>query len=168
MWKKIKDLKYPVLIKYYIYGIIIAVPVFQFVVYSLRKHHLDFNALISNQTLIYVISTLAGGIIGFFVYLLLAINNKGSKIYDEYNWLKLQKNKKMFFVRNIIAFSIGGFVYILLKNLYDAMNNENILQQLFSTDSITDYIAMIIATAVFAVFFLTGTKKRLTLLYQSQ
>ncbi len=52
MWKKIKDLKYPILIKYYVLGIIIAVPIFQFVVYSLRKHHLDFNALISNQTYI--------------------------------------------------------------------------------------------------------------------
>lgn len=165
MLKKIKDQKYLVLIKYYILGITLAVITYQFIANSIHRHQLDFNALIENKTLISIVATVFGGVIGFAVYIMLAVNSKESKIQDEKNWIQLKEKKSIFFIRYITAFSIGGFVYILLKRFFDLLDSENLIQSLFSTDSIIEYIAFVLATVVFSIFFSIGTTKRLYQLY---
>ncbi len=165
MWKKIKDQKYLVLITYYIIGIILAVITYQFVTNSIHRHQLGFNTIIEYKTLKYIVATVIGGIIGFAVYIMLAINSKNIKIQDENNWMQLKKKKSIFFIRYITAFAIGGFVFIILNRFFTLLNSENIIQNLFSTDSIIEYIAFVLATVVFSIFFSIGTTKRLLQLY---
>ncbi len=85
--EKIKDQKYLVLFKYYILGITLAVIIYQFIANSIHIYQLDFNAIIENKTLKYIAATVFGGIIGFAVYIMLAVISKESKIQDEKNWI---------------------------------------------------------------------------------
>ena len=122
MWKLIKNQKYLEIAKYSILGIILGVLIFQFTTNSMRNHELDFNSLIGSETLKHIVSTLVGGIVGGLVFIFFTINNNDRKNKEKKLWLELKEKKISFYIRNIIAFSIGGFVYKLLINLFDLNN----------------------------------------------
>jgi len=165
MWKKIKEQKYLVIIKYYILGIILAVIFFQFVTNSIRNHELDINTLIEKETLKYIVSALVGGIVSGVIFILLTINNKDRQIKEERLWGNLKEKNLLFFIRNIIAFSVGGFVYKIIMNLFDLTGSNSLIQALFSANFIIDYVGIILAMTVFSILISVGIKKRLNLLY---
>ena len=166
MWKSIKNQKYLEIVKYSILGIILGVLIFQFVTNSIRNHKLDFNSLFVNETLKYIISTIVGAFVGGFIFLLMTINNKDREIRENKLWLEIKGNKRLFYIKNILAFSIGGFTYKVLGNLFDIINFKNVIQTLFSTDYIIDYFAFILAMVVFSIFISIGIEKRLNLLFE--
>jgi len=168
MWKIIKEQKYLTIAKYYISGIILAVIVFQFVTNSIRNNELDINTLTEKETLKYLISTLVGGLFGGIMFILMTINNKDRQIKEERFWAYIKEKNTLFFIRGIIAFSFGGFVYRILMNLFDSTGSNNIIQTLFSTNSVIDYIGIILAMTVFSILLSVGLKKRLNLLYGKQ
>lgn len=166
MWGKIKEKKYMTIAKYYFLGIVLAVIVFQFVTKSMHNSGLDFNFLIEKEILKYIIVTLIGGFFGGFVFMLMTMNKNDKQIKDEILWANLKEKNKLFFIKNIIAFSTGGFVYILMGNIFDISSYDNILYMLFSKDHIIDYIGIISAMSVLAIFISVGIKKRLNLLFE--
>ena len=166
MWKKIKDQKYLVTAKYYILGIIISVIVFQFFTNSIRNNELDINLLIDKETIKNIISKTVGGILGGFVFILMTINKKGKQLKEEILWTNLKEKNMLFYIRNIIAFSIGGFGYMIFTNLLDLTSFSNLTQTLFSTYFIIDYIGIILAMTVFSILLSIGIKKRLNLLFE--
>jgi len=165
MWKKFKEQKYLTITKYYILGIILAVIVFQFVTNSIRNHELDINSLIDKEILKYIISTLVGGLVGGVIFIIMTINNNDRQIKEERLWTNLKEKNILFFIRNIIAFSIGGFIYKIIMNLFDLRGSNNLIQTLFSTDFIIEYVGIVIAMTVFSILISVGIKKRLNLLY---
>lgn len=165
MWKKFKEQKYLSITKYYIIGVISAVIVFQFVTHSLRNHEFDFNVLVEKETLKYIISTLAGGLVGGIVFILMTINKNGRQIKEEKLWASLKEKEIPFFIKNIIAFSIGGFVYKIIMNLFNITSSNNLIQRVFPADLIIDYVGIILAMTVFSIFISLGIKRRLNLLY---
>ena len=166
MWRKIKEQKYLTITKYYILGIILAVIVFQFATNSIRNHELDINSLIEKETLKYIISTLLGGIVGGILFILMTINKNDVQIKEKRLWENLKEKNLLFFIRNIIAFSIGGFVYKIITNLFDLTGSNNLIQSLFSADFIIEYVGIVLAMTVFSISISVGIKKRLNLLYE--
>lgn len=165
MWKKIKEYKYLTITKYYILGIISAVIIFQFVTNSIRNNELNINTLIEKETLKYIISTLVGGLVSGIVFILMTINMKDRQIKEERLWANIKEKNILFFIRNIIAFSISGFVYKIIMNLFDLTGSNNLIQTLFSTNLIIDYVGIVLAMTVFSILISIGIKKRLNLLY---
>lgn len=165
MWKKIKELKYLAVAKYYFLGIILAVIVFQFTTESMRNLKFDFSSLIEKEIIIYMISTLVGGLTGGVVFIIMIINKKETQVKEKILWTTLKEKNSSFFIRNILAFSIGGFVYKLITNLFDLTSYDNFLQTLFSKDFVIGYVGMILAMTVFSILLSFGIKKRLNLLY---
>ena len=166
MWKKIIDLKFLTVAKYYFLGILLAVIVFQFATKSIHKVGFDFSSLIEKELLIKIISTLIGGLGGGIVFILMTINKNDRQFIEEKLWVNINEKNSLFFIRNIIAFSIGGFVYKLSLNLFELTNFDNLIQTLFSKDSIIDYVGMILAMSAFSILLSIGIKKRLNLLYK--
>jgi tRNA threonylcarbamoyladenosine modification (KEOPS) complex Cgi121 subunit len=167
MWKKIKEYKYLAITKYWISGIILAVITFQFITNSLLKNELDINILIEKETLKYIISNLLGGLLGGFVFITMTIYNesKDSQIKEKRLRANIKEKNILFFINNIIAFSIGGFVYQIINNLFDLKGSDSFIQTLFSTAAIIDYAGIISAMTVLSILTTIGTKKRLKLLY---
>ena len=165
MWKKIIDLKYLTVAKYYFLGIILAVIVFQFSTNSMHNLRFDFSSLIEKEIIKYLVSTLIGGLVGGLVFVTMVVNKIDKKSEERTHKANLEGNYTLFFIRNIIAFSIGGFVYKLIMNLFDLTSYDNLFQTLFSKDSVIGYIGMILAMIVFSILLSIGIKKRLNLLY---
>lgn len=166
MWRKIKEQKYFTIAKYYISGIILSVIVFQFVTNSIRNNELDYNSLIEKEIIKYIISTLVGGFVGGIVFILMILNKNNRQIKEEKLWVNLKEKNLLFFIKNIIAFSLGGFVFLFTRNLFDITSSDNIIQKLFSTELIIDYVGIIIAMTVFSILLTIGIKKRLDLLFR--
>ncbi len=165
MWEKIKEQKYLTIAKYYILGIILAVIVFQFVTNSIRNNELDYNSLIEKEIIKYIISTLVGGLVGGIVFILMTINKNDRQTKEEKLWVNLKEKSILFFIRNIIVFSIGGLVYKIIMNLFDITSFNNLIQTLFSADLIIDYVGIVLAMTVFSILISIGIKKRLNLLF---
>lgn len=151
--------------KYYILGIILAVIIFQFVTSSLRNNELDINSLLHIETLKRIVSTLVGGVVGGISFILMEINKKDRQIKEEKIWANIKERNVLFFIGNIIAFSIGGLAYMIVKPLFDITSYNNLIQTLFSADFIIDYVGIILAMTVFSILVSMGIKKRLNLLF---
>lgn len=165
MWKRFKSLKYLATIKYPFFGIILAVLVFQFVTKSMINHELYFNSLIEKQTIKFIIATLIGGFFGGYVIILME-NKTDRRIKEEILWEGIKENNILFFIKNIVAFSVGGFVYMIIGNLLDLESYDNLILVLFSADFIIEYIGIILSMSVFSILMSIGIKKRLSLLYK--
>lgn len=165
MLKKIKEQRYLAITQYYILGIILAVIVFQLTTNSLYNNNLDFASLIDKEILKYIISTLAGGIVGGIVYILITINDPENQLKEETLWKSLKEKNLLFFIINGIAFAFGGFVYKIIRNLLELTNYDNLFQTLFSTEFIIDCMGIILAMVVFSILLSVGIKKRLNLLF---
>ena len=165
MWKKIIDLKYLTVAKYYFLGILLAVIVFQFATKSMHKVGFDFSSLIEKENIKYIVGALMGGLVsGLLIVIMLVITND-SQIKQRTYWTNLEGNYTLIFIRNIVAFSTGGFVYKLITNLFDLTSYDNLIQTLFSKDFVIGYLGMILATTAFSILLSIGIKKRLSLLY---
>lgn len=164
MWEKIIELKYLTVAKYYFLGILLAVIVFQFATKSMQSMELDFSSLIEKETLKYIVSALVGGLVGGLVFVIMMLN-KNDRQMEERDRIKLKGSYKHLFIRNIVAFSIGGFVSLLIRNLFDLTSYENLLQSLFSKGFVISYFGMVLAMVVFSVLLSVGIKKRLNLIY---
>ncbi len=165
MWGKIKKYKYLTITKYYILGIILAVIIFQFATNFIRNNELDIKTLTEKETLGYIISTLVGGLVAGLVFILMTINKKDRQIKEERLWANIKEKNIVFFIRNIIAFSIGGFVYKIIINLFNLTDSNRFVRALFSTDFVIDYAGIVLAMTVFSILISVGIKKRLYLLY---
>lgn len=165
MWKKFNEQKYLTITKYYFLGIILAVIIFQFVTNSICNHELDFNSLIEKDTLKYIFSALLGGLAGGLTFILMIINKNDRQIKEERLWKNLKEKNMQFFIRNIIAFSMGGFIYKIIMNLFDLIGSNNLIQALFSADFIINYVGIVIAMTVFSIIISVGIKRRLNLLF---
>ncbi len=165
MWGKIIDLKYLTVAKYYFLGILLAVIVFQFATKSMHKVGFDFSSLIEKENIKYIVSALIGGLFAGLFFVIFLVKKNDSQIEERTDRTSLEGNYTLFFIRNIVAFSIGGFVYKLIKNLFDLTSYDNLIQILFSKDFVIDYFGMIIAMTVFSILLSIGIKKRLSLLY---
>lgn len=165
MWQKIIDFKYLIVAKYYFLGIILAVIVYQFFTKSMLNKGLDFGSLFEKELLVYMISTLSGGLVGGLVALPMFVN-KNARRNEELSYITtIVGNYKTFFIRNVLAFSLGGLVYKLTVKLLDFSSYENYAQSLFSMDFIIDCLGMISAMSVFSIVLSIGLLKRLDLLY---
>ena len=165
MWRKIIQLKYLSIAKYYFLGIILGVIVFQFATKSMLTHEFNFGSLIEKEIIVYFVSALLGGLAGGLVYVMMIVNNKDIQIKEKTFWTNLKKKNTSFFIRNIVALSLGGFVYKLTQNLIDLTSYENLFQALFTKRFVIDYIGIILAMTVFSIVLSIGIKKRLNLLY---
>lgn len=165
MWQKIIDFKYLIVAKYYFLGIILAVIVYQFFTKSMLHKGLDFSSLFEKELLVYMISTLSGGLVGGLIALPMFVN-KNARRNEELSYITtIVGNYKTFFIRNVLAFSLGGLVYKLTVKLLDFSSYENYAQSLFSMDFIIDSLGMISAMSVFSIVLSIGLLKRLDLLY---
>ncbi|MDA3887045.1 MAG: hypothetical protein PF638_15775 [Candidatus Delongbacteria bacterium] len=168
MWKKIKDLKYLIFARYLFSGLIISVIVYYFLTQSIRNQGLDLNLILEKEVLKDIIKTAISGLVGVLfgsiVYLAITINKKDRHDRDLALWTNL-KGKNSLFIRNIIAFSIGGFVYKVLGNIFEMNSYDNFFQSLFSKDLVIEYIGFIIASTLFSIFMSFGIKKRLRSLF---
>jgi len=165
MWKKIKEQKYLAITTYYILGIVSAVIVFQFTTNSISNNKLDFTSLIDKEILKYIISTLVGGIVGGIVFILMTINKRERQLKEETLWKSLKEKNLLFFIRNGIAFALGGFVYKIIGNILNLTNYDNLFQILFSSENIIDYVGIILGMVFFSIFLSIGIKKRLNLIF---
>ncbi|WP_157757689.1 hypothetical protein [Pseudalgibacter alginicilyticus] len=146
--------------KYCSLGIILAVFIFHCVTHFIYTGEF-YNAI----TLKYIISTLIGAFAGGFVFLLFIIDKKDRRVSEKALLKYIRDHQMLFFIRNMIAFSLGGFIFILIKNVFKVYGSSNLIQNLFSTSFIIDYIGIALAMTVFSLFFFIGLKKRLNLLY---
>jgi len=167
MWKRLKDLKYPTIIKYYFLGIVLAVIIYQFVTKSMNNDTLFFHSLIEKNILKHIIAALIGGFVGGYVFILMTINKVDRQIKEELLWRNLKKNNLLFFIKNLITFSIAGFSYQLIGNLFNLKNYDNLIQSLFANNLIIEYIGIIAAASVFSIFISIGLKKRLELVFNN-
>ncbi|MFO7879122.1 MAG: hypothetical protein R6V52_03700 [Bacteroidales bacterium] len=165
MWKKIIEGKYLVIAGYYFAGIVLAVILYQFVTESMRHQQLYFKALIETEMLKLIVTTMIGGLVGGFVFLLLTINNKNRNKKEERLWAIFVKNGSTLFIINIITFTLGGIVFKLVGHFLDVITTDAKTQSLFSAESLIEYAGMIVAMIIFAVFLTIGIKKRLYTLY---
>ncbi|MCK4979066.1 MAG: hypothetical protein KAS62_01660, partial [Candidatus Delongbacteria bacterium] len=89
-------------------------------------------------------------------------------IQKEQEFYLFIKNKgQNYFIVNMLAFSIGGFIYKLFGNVFDLANYSNLFQTLFSNDNMIGYVGIIISFWVFSIFLSFGIKKRLELLLKN-
>ena len=165
MWKNFIEQKYLTIAKYYFLGIILAVIVYRFVTQAIINNGLDINLLAEMELLKYIVSSLAGGFVGGLVYVLMTINKDGRQIREENYWEKIKDKNSLLFITNIFAFSIGGFLYGFLTNLFNLSSFDNIIPILFSKDAMIDYVGMVLAAGAFSILFSIGIKIRLNLLY---
>ena len=168
MWKKIIDLKYLTVAKYYFLGIVLAAIIFQFATRSIHNAKLDFSSLIDIELLVYIISALLGALVGGIVFLSILIYRKDREFNDKSLYIYIKQKNSPFFIRNMLAFSLGGFIYMFLRNLIDLSSYDHLIQKLFSKDLVIEYIGMILAMTVFSILLSIGIKKRLNLLYDKQ
>jgi len=160
MWEKIKKYKYLTIAKYCSLGIILAVFIFQSVTSFMRT-----GEFYNTTTLKHIISTLIGALIGGFVFLLFIINTKDRSVNDNAISEYIREHQTLYFIRNIIAFSMGGFIFILIKNVFKVLSSGSLIKNVFSANFTIDYIGVILAMTVFSLFFSIGSKKRLNSLY---
>ena len=165
MWKKIIEHKYLTIIKYYFLGIILAVLAFQLMTGSMRNHALDISILIGMETLKYIFSSLVGGLFSGYIFMLFALKRTDRQIQEQGLWQNLKDNRTRFFIQNIIAFTIGGFAYKIVYNLFDLVDFNKLPKALFTSDFIVDYLGFAMATTVFSISLSIGIKKRLDLLF---
>lgn len=166
MWLKIAELKYLFLAKYYFPGILLAVIVFQFVTKSMHNLRFDFSSLIEKEIIVNIVSALTGGLVGGLVFVILLVNSDNQQMKEKTFWTNLKGKYTLFHIKNIVAFSIGGFVYKLLMNLFSLTSYDNVIQSLFSKDFVIGYIGMILAMIVFSISLSIGIKNRLNLIYE--
>ena len=165
MWKKFIELKYFLTAKYIFLGIILSVITYQFVTKSLLNNTIYFNFLIETDLLKNLVGIIAGGFVGGVIFFI--TTNRIRNIQKEQEFYFFIKNKSQnYFIMNMIAFSIGGFSYKLIWNIFDLTNYNNLLQVLFSNDHMIDYVGIIISFWVFSIFLSLGIKKRLELLFK--
>lgn len=165
MWQKIIDFKYLIVAKYYFLGIVLAVIVYQFFTKSMLNKGLDFSSLFEKELLVRIISMIFGGLAGGLVALPMLVNRNTHQNEEIAYKTTIVGNYKTFFIRNVIAFPLGGLVYKLTIMLLDFSNYENYAQSLFSMDFIIDCLGMIMAMTVFSILLSIGLLKRLDLLY---
>ena len=165
MCSRIKELKYLSVAKYYFAGIILAVIVFQFTTESMHNLRFDFSSLIGKEIVVYLISALIGGFFGGLVFVIMVVNKKDIQVREKQLWNDLKIKKTSFFIRNLIAFSVGGFIFKLITNIFNLNSYDSILQTLFSNDFVIEYVGIILAMSVFSMIFSIAIKKRLYLLY---
>ena len=165
MWKKIKEQRYLAISQYYVVAIVLAVIVFEFTTNSISNHKLDFHSLIDKETLKNIISALAGGVVSGIVFTLIKINDPEKQLKEETLWKSLKEEKSLFFIRNGIAFALGGFIYLIILHLVDLTNYAHSFQKLFSTEFVIDYVGIILAMVVFSIVLSVGLRKRLDLLF---
>ena len=171
MWNNIKRFKYLIIARYFFFGLISAIIVFQLITALLKNHKLEFNSLINTQTLGLIISGVFSTLIGGLIYIILSNYNKKS-LQREYDlWIRLKENRSRFFVRNILGFSIGGFFGLLTYNIgmntMEIENHNNFFQFLFSRENTINYVGFIIAASVFGIFFTLGLIKYLKSRYDN-
>ena len=165
MWQKIIDFKYLIVIKYYLLGIPLAVIVYQFSTKSMLNMGLDFGSLFEKELFVRIISMIVGGLVGGLAALPMLVN-KNARRNEEISYkTKFVGNYKTFFIRNVLAFSVGGLVYELLINLFGLTSFDNLIQNLFSKDFVIGYLGSILAMSVFSILLSIGLLKRLDLLY---
>jgi len=167
MWNRLKDFKYQTIIKYYFSGIVLAVIVYQILTKSIENNTFYFNSLFEKEILKHIIAALIGGFVGGYVFLLMTINKVDRQIKDELLWRNIKKNKLFFFINNIIVFSIAGFSYQIIGNLFNLENYNNVIQSLFKTELIIQYVGIIAAASAFSILISIGLKKRLELLFNN-
>ena len=97
----------------------------------------------------------------------MTINKVDRQIKEELLWRNLKKNNLLFFIKNLITFSIAGFSYQLIGNLFNLKNYDNLIQSLFANNLIIEYIGIIAAASVFSIFISIGLKKRLELVFNN-
>ena len=165
MWSRIKELKYLSIAKCYFTGIVLAVFVFQFTTESTNNLKFDFSSLIGKEIAVYLISTLIGALVGGMVFVIMVVNKKEMQIREKDFWMNLKAKNTSFFIRNMIAFSLGGFVFKLITNIFNLNSYDNIFETLFSKDFVIEYVGVIFAMCVFSILLSVGIKKRLNLLY---
>lgn len=165
MWSRIKELKYLSIAKCYFTGIVLAVFVFQFTTESTHNLKFDFSSLIGKEIAVYLISTLIGALVGGMVFVIMVVNKKEMQIREKDFWMNLKAKNTSFFISNMIAFSLGGFVFKLITNIFNLNSYDNIFETLFSKDFVIEYVGVILAMCVFSIFLSVGIKKRLNLLY---
>ena len=166
MWKKIIELKYLVTVKYIFLGIILSVIAYQFVTKSLLNNTIYFNFLIEADLLKNLIGIIVGGFVGGFIHLLTTSRIRNTQKEHEFYFFIKNKGQN-YFIMNMIAFSIGGFMYKFIDNILDLTNYNNLFQTLFSNDHLIEYVGMIISFSVFSIFFSLGVKKRFELLFEN-
>lgn len=165
MWQKIIDSKYLIVAKYYFLGIILAVIIYQFSTKSMLNMGLDFNSLFEKELFVRIISMLLGGLVGGLVASPILFNKNGRRNEEKFYKTTIIGNYKTFFIRNVLAFSLGGLVYELLINLFSLTTFDNLIQNLFSMDFVIGYLGSILAMSVFSILLSIGLLKRLDLLY---
>lgn len=165
MWSRIKELKYLSIAKYYFTGIVLAVIVFLFTTESIHNLKFDFSSLIGKEIAIYLISTLIGGLVGGMVFVIMVVNKKERQVREKDFWMNLKAKNTSFFISNMIAFSLGGFIFKLITNIFNLNSYDNIFETLFSKDFVIEYVGVILAMCVFSILLSVGIKKRLNLLY---
>ncbi len=168
MWNNIKDQKYLTVTKYFFLGIILAVISFRFFTISMYNHKLDFNSIIAIETLKQIIATLIGGLVGGFFIISFIVNNIDKQIKQESFKTSFKEKSTQFFIKNIIAFTIGGFVYTLVSYLFELESSDNLIQTLFSYDLLIDSVGMILAMAVLSILLSVGISKRLYLIHENE
>lgn len=164
MWKKIKNSEYKILLPYFIIGLILAVIIYQFITMSLQTHKLLFSSITEKKTLSLIFSSVIGGFVGLLTALI--ISNKDREARDNKLWGYIKNKKKSLIIyTNILAFSLGGFVFLIIENIFELDSYNNFFQNLFSYKNIISYTGIIISAAVFAIIFTFGIIKRLKKLY---
>ncbi len=165
MWQKLIEFKYFIVAKYYFLGIILAVIVYQFSTKSMLNIGLDFGSLVEKELFVRIISMIVAGLVGGLAALPMLVT-KNARQNEEISYkATIVVNYKTFFIRNIIAYSLGGFVYILIIRLLDFPSYENYVLNFFSKDFLISCIGMILAMTIFSILLSIGLLKRLDLLY---
>lgn len=166
MWRKIKESKYLNLGQYFLLGIVLGVFVYQFVTQSLLNERIDLTILFDKETIGLLISSLIGGVTGGLVYIIISLNDK-IRVQREVNNWKVIKNAKIssLILKAMFALSFGAFIGMVAKRTMEMESYDSFMSQLFSSENIISYIAIVLAACVFAIPLAIGGKKRLKLLY---
>ncbi len=160
MISKIKELGYYILAKYYFIGIVISVFVFEIVKQLLSSNLSSVNQIFGREFVILLISTTVGAFVGGIIFIRLTLKNTKQQDINNELWNNYNSNGyKPFLLRNIVLFSLAGFIGLLTKNAFE-MKNHN-FSSLFSIENSINYTSIFFAGIVFGLFMSFGKIKQL-------
>lgn len=163
MWKKIVKSQNLIFWAYLAIGIVLASEAYSFIVELLSSRAFNIRYLYSSHSIKLIVAFLVGGFAAVIVLYQLKFNFSKRT-------LKMFETKGFWysFLSNILGFSIGGLIAKLIKNVFDILDKSLVFSYLYQYYKVYEYIAIVCAATVFALFYTLGSVKRLKLLAKNK
>lgn len=165
MLKKMKEIEYLILAKYYFIGVILAAIIYHFVSKSYINQILNINSIFGKEMIGLIIASVSGALVGGYIYYKDTISHSDRITKELQFWSQLKEKQMWFIITMITGGSIAGFGGQIVGVVIDMENYSNFFQNLFTQPAISRYLGIIFAGSVFGLFLSIGIIKRFKLLY---